>query len=241
MATEELTLVINDAQLSLALSKINTIKSAQTRTTTQAKGLTSLINKARKDARAAGISLDDLPTINRDLRLIGGMLAGPGFRGLSTLFFQTRRGVRAQQLAREAEAIEALSPELAKQLRGAALLGRVALVLFAVNAVIKISEKIEKIQQEIIRERGEYESMVRAGLDLTHAEWDMLSREQVGFATAWDAFVEKSKTDVLGALDEWIRAKMVEMTVTPPGYDPAAMPPGWVYEEDDLGYDVEPP
>lgn len=211
MATEELTLVINDAQLNLTLTKINMIKTAQTRTTTQVKGLSSLITKARKDAKAAGISLDDLPTLNRDMRLIMGRF--PGFMQASRIFFQTRRAVRAAQLEREAAALRELAPELAQQLGTAAFIGKIALVVYAVTAVIRIAEKIEKMQRQIIQQRGAYETMIRDGLDLTHEEWALMDRERVGWVTAWDAFVEKSKTDLFGAIDDFIRAKYVEITV----------------------------
>ena len=214
MATEELTLVVNDAQLKQALTQITMIKNSQMTTTTRVKGLSSLIRQTRKDAKAAGISLDDLPTLNRDMRLIMGIF--PVFRQASMFFFQTRRAVRAAQLEREAAALKDIAPELAQQLGTAAFIGKIALVVFAVRATIRMVEKVEKIQRDIIRQRGAYETMVRDGLDLTHEEWALMDRERVGWATDWDAFVAKSKDDFFMAAEEFMRALYVKYTVELP-------------------------
>jgi len=191
MATEELTLVVNDVQLTMALAKIGMIRESQKRTTSGARGLSSLISKTRKEAKEAGINLDDLPTLNRDMRLILGMV--PGFRQASRLFFQTRRAVRAAQLGREAEALRAagLAPELAKGLGTAALIGQVALIVFSLKLLMDTAKRIDRIQKQMIRDLGDYETMAREGLDLTHEEYEELDKSVVGYATAWEEFKAK--------------------------------------------------
>ena len=108
-AQETLRVIIDPGQLNQILSQI---KTARTQTNTLNKQITT----ARKAARAAGINLDDLPTLNRDMRLLAGSLNAPVFRQASAALFQARRGVRAGQLAREAQAIAGLDPALAKTL-----------------------------------------------------------------------------------------------------------------------------
>lgn len=242
MATEELVLVVNDAQLKLALTKINMIKTAQTRTTTRVRGLSSLITKTRKDARAAGINLDDLPTLNRDLRLAAGML--PGFREFSVLLFQARRGVRAQQFMREAEALKAagLDPALARRLEMGAYVGQLAMVAFAITALVKLDKKIDRIEKDIVRARGVYEDMVREGRDLTHEEYLALEAEQVGYATAFDEF--KAKWDAgeyLDAIADYVIGLIPSRIPTYAGrlpYDPTTLPPEveehWLKQLDEL-------
>jgi len=186
VATEELKLVIDDAELTAALAKIMTITNAQKQTTGQLRGLSTLIRDTRRDARAAGINLDDLPTLNRDMRLIMGNI--PMFRQLSVLLFQGRRGVRAQQLQREAEALKAagLAPELAGELETAAIIGQLALVMFVVITLLRTIKTLDRIQKQMIRDMASFENEVRVGLDLTHAEFDELGREIIGFATPWE-------------------------------------------------------
>jgi len=242
MATEELTLVVNDADLQVALMRINMLKTAQKRTTTQTRGLSALITKTRKDARAAGINLDDLPTLNRDMRLAAGML--PGFREFSVLLFQARRGVRAQQLMREAEALKkaGLKPELARRLEMGAYVGQLAMVAFAISALVALSKKVDRIERDIIRARGGYEDMIREGLDLTHEEYLAIEAEQVGYATALDEF--KAKWDAgeyLDAIADYVIAQIPSRLPTYAGrlpYDPTTIPPEleehWLYQLDQM-------
>ncbi len=183
MATEELLLIVNDAQLKQALTQINLIKRAQSQTTGQVRGLSTLISQTRRDARAAGLNLDDLPTLNRDLRIIGGQL--PGFREASRLLFTLRRGVRAQQRGREAEALLGIDPELAGQLSQAALIGRVALLVIIVTT---LARSIDKMRRDIVKARADNETLLRRGLDLTHQEFLELSAEQKGVTSRFDAF-----------------------------------------------------
>ena len=230
-ATEELKLVVDDTQLNLALTKITQIKQAQSTATGQLRGLSTLITRTRQSARAAGIQLDDLPTLNRDMRLILGATQLPWFRQASALLFQARRGVRAQQLKREAEALKAagLAPGVAGELGTAALIGQVALMVFVVTA---LARTIQNMQGKIDQSRERYETLVRTGLGLTHKEYEQLSKEaefqqQIGFATLFDQyFVEQE-----GTLRELWTAWMAEWiaTVGPfiPG-DAATGVPDWV-------------
>lgn len=81
--------------------------------------------------------------------------------------------------------------------------------------MIKMAEQMERMQRQMVRDRGRYEDMVRDGMDLTHEEWEMLSREQKGWATEWDAFMEKSKDDWFAAAEDFMRGLYVKYTVAP--------------------------
>ena len=178
MATEELLLVINDAQLKMALTQITMIKTAQTQTAGKVKGLSQLIAQTRKDARAAGINLDDVPTLNRDMRILGGLV--PGFRQLSTILFQGRRGIRAAQMKREAEALKTIAPDLAKELGTGAAIGQAALVVVIATTLLRL---INQSKLEIEQSRSEYERLFREGLNISHEEYKQLEASQIGYAT----------------------------------------------------------
>jgi len=179
-AQETLRVIIDPGQLNQILSQV---KTASTQTST----LNSQINSARKSARAAGINLDDLPTLNRDARLLANSLNIPGFREASAALFQARRGVRAGQLGREAEAIAGLDPVLAQQLTTQSLLGQAALVAFVTKIVY---DTIQRFIKEEAARNAALEDLVRNGLDLSHQEFEALSREQTGFASFLDQFEE---------------------------------------------------
>jgi len=247
MATEELLLVVNDAQLKAALTQINMIKSAQTKTRGQVTGLTGLIAKTRRDARAAGINLDDLPTLNRDLRLIGGLF--PGFREASTILFQGRRGVLAAQRAREAAALletaaalekKALlattaarkkailltattAREKAAQLGQASVIGQLALLVVIVTTLLRLYNQSKR---EIEQNRGEYERLFREGRNISHEEYKQLDASQIGYATRFDEFEAKWMSgEQLEAIAEYVRSYMLTPWLAPKGikfdpYDP---------------------
>lgn len=165
-----------------------------TTATRSATALNAMILAARKNARAAGINLDDLPTLNRDMRLLAGSLNIPGFREASAAFFQTRRGVRAGQLGREAKALRAagLAPELAGQLSVQALLGQAALVAFVVTIVVDTIKKFIEAEREA---KIELENMLQEGLDLNYNELSGLLRIQTGYASWWNQFQAAVETD----------------------------------------------
>lgn len=213
MATEELLLVINDAQLRQALTQINIIKSAQTKTVGQVTGLTSLIAQTRRDARAAGLNLDDLPTLNRDLRIIGGLL--PGFREASVLLFQARRGVLAGQRGREAAAVAELDPALAAQLGQAALIGQVALVVAAVGLIVRA---VDQNKRAVERNRSNYENLFRVAMGITHDEYESLSVEVKGFASRRDEFEQRWEQSQKG---EAISKALMDFITTAPFTGPA--------------------
>ena len=174
----------------------------------QSTTLTSEINRARKSARAAGINLDDLPTLNRDMRLLAGSLNVPGFRQASAALFQARRGVRAGQLAREAQAIAGLDPALAKTLSTQALIGQAALAAFIVKTVY---DTIQRFIKEEEARNASLEDLVREGLALNHREYEELSREQTGFASWLDQFEDGVASE---GLRQTIRTTVSEMLLS---------------------------
>ncbi len=183
MTEENIRVRIDDAELEIVKQKIDTAN-RQTGT------LNKQITDARRTARAAGISLDDLPTLNRDLRILGSTLGLPGFRQASALLFQARRGVRAGQLAREAGEIAELDPALAGQLTTQALLGQAALVAFVTKVAVDSFVQFTRDQQ---MKNVEFEDMIRDNLELTFKEFDALSSEQIGFATLFNQIQEETK------------------------------------------------
>jgi len=94
-------------------------------------------------------------------------------------------------------------------------LGPAAAALLLIQVVLTMLNRLQRMQEQIIRDRGAHEDMVRDGLDLTHEEWEMLSREQTGWVTDWEAAVEKSKGDFFAAADDYMRALYVRYTVSP--------------------------
>ena len=185
------------------------------RASKQANTLNSQINKARKTARESGINLDDLPTLNRDARLLANALNIPGFREASAALFQARRGVRAGQLAREAEAVAGLDPALASTLRGGALLGQAAIIALVTKIVIDTFREFTRNQNQ---KNVELEDMIRANLELTFDEFQELTTEQTGFASLLNQI--KEEIGEVGLL-ETIRKTVVEeiiglVGVTPP-------------------------
>ena len=231
MATEELKLVIDDAELTAALAKIMTITNAQKQTTGDLRGLSTLIRDTRRDARAAGIQLDDLPTLNRDMRLIFGMV--PGFRQASALLFQARRGVRAQQLKREAEALKAagLAPGVAGELGAAALIGQAALVVFIVTSLVRT---IQNIQQDVDRNSEQYERIIQEGLGISHKEYEEFmktfeAQQQVGFESTFDRFFVQKMGTFRELVTVWVAEIIAQVGpfIAAPGEDATGVP-SWV-------------
>jgi len=200
-AQETLRVIIDPGQLNQILSQV---KTARTQTNTLNKQITT----ARKAARAAGINLDDLPTLNRDMRLLAGSLNMPGFRQASAALFQARRGVRAGQLAREAQAIAGLDPALAKTLSTQALIGQAALAAFIVKTVY---DTIQRFIKEEEARNASLEDLVREGLALNHREYEELSREQTGFASWLDQFEDGVASE---GLRQTIRTTVSEMLLS---------------------------
>ena len=178
MAQETLRIIVDAGQLDQIISKVRVANS-------QTLNIGKAVNDMRRSAREAGINLDDLPTLNRDARLLANSLNIPGFREASAILFQARRGVRAGQLAREAQAIAGLDPELSKQLSTQALLGSAAMVAFVVKIVV---DTIQRFIKEEEARSAEFEDMIREGLELNHQEFEALSREQTGFSSWVDQF-----------------------------------------------------
>jgi len=147
--------------------------------------LASEINRARQGARAAGINLDQIPTLNRELRMLGNTLSLPYFREAQSLLFKGRLGVRASQFGRESDALTNLSPEESLQLGLQSTIGQAALAAFVTKTVI---DMIVKFTNEEKQSRADLETMIREGLDLTHDEFKALSREQIGFGSLTEQF-----------------------------------------------------
>ena len=198
MATEVLRIVVNDSDLTRVIGRVDRARSGT-------RNLSGSISQIRRDARAAGIiSLDELPTINRDARLLANTLNIPGFTGASRLFFQGRRGVRAAQLRREAQAVAELDPSLAAQLNTQALLGSAAMVAFVVKIV---ADTIKKFVEDEKQANIDLENMFQEGLDLTFNETKFLVDAQTGFASWWDQFMTAASGGDFGsAIIEIIKA-----------------------------------
>ena len=200
---ERLIVTVDSTDLDAIITKINAAKlsggeGGVDETTGRLNTLNKQINDTRRAAREAGINLEDLPVMNRDMRLLLGQLNIPGFRELSSGFFQTRRGIRAAQMSREAQALNAaqLAPEIAKQLSIQSMIGYAALILYIVNLIYNFYKQMIK---EIENSRIQYEDMIRRSQDINHREYVALSKEQVGFASWADQF--ESRVDSEGYIN----------------------------------------
>jgi len=190
--TERLIIQIEDADLDAVITKLANAKGAgagggvddETRRLNE---LNKKINDTRKAARESGINLEQLPVLNRDMRLLANQMNIPGFREFSSAFFQTRRGVRAAQMGRESAGLQAaqLAPELAQQLSLQSMVGYAALILFIVNMIYDFYQQLVK---QIEAERSNYEDLIRRSQDINHREYLSLREEQTGFATWADQF-----------------------------------------------------
>ena len=139
----------------------------------------------------------DLPTVNRELRMILGSI--PGMREWLAVWFRVRR---AQSGVRQ----------LMGGVPGPLMLVIVATVL---QSVITINKAITQWQKQVRQDRGDYEDMFREGMDLTHQEWTNIGEAQRGFATWGEQFTEmrgrmgdmEATLAVMGNWWDWIREK----------------------------------
>lgn len=202
MATEELTLVVNDTELEVALMRLNLATTARKRVLQQAGGITG-IRDIRSLAR-------QIPTITRAQRLVITQI--PMTREALTLIYRL------------------------KMLAGAGA------PLTAAVIGIYLAKWYERWQADLERERGNYETMIRKGQDLTHMEYLALEAAQVGYATAFDEF--KAKWDAgeyLDAIADYVIAQLPSRLPTYLGripYDPTTLPPEveehWLKKLDDI-------
>jgi len=136
-------------------------------------------------------------------------------------------------MKREAEALKAagLAPGIAGELGTAALIGQAALVVFIVTS---LARTIQNIQQDVDRNREQYEVLIREGLGLTHKEYEEFmktyeAQQQVGFKSTFDRFfVEK-----MGTFRELVAVWVAEIVaqvgpfIAAPGESVTGVP-GWV-------------
>ena len=178
MAQETLRIIVDAGQLDQIITKTK-------RARTQTSSLTKDIADARDYARTAKINLDQIPTLNREMRMLANTLDLPGLRGAQGLLFKSRLGIKAAQLSREAEAVSGLDPALAAKLNTQSLIGSAALGAFVVKIVY---DTIQRFIKEEETRSAEFEDMIREGLELNHQEFEALSREQTGFSSFIDQF-----------------------------------------------------
>uniref|UniRef100_A0A6M3MG44 Uncharacterized protein n=1 Tax=viral metagenome TaxID=1070528 RepID=A0A6M3MG44_9ZZZZ len=134
-------------------------------------------------------------------------------------------------LLREANMLQQRIKALGTTLEAGGMgLGPIAAALLLMQVIMTLIDRLTRMQEQIIRDRGAHETMVRDGLDLTHEEWEMLSREQTGWVTDWEASVEKSKGDFFAAAEDYMRALYVRYTVSPS--EPAIM--SWEIGDENL-------
>ena len=215
---ERLIVTVDSTDLDAIITKINAAKlsggeGGVDETSRRLNELNKKINDTRRAAREAGINLEDLPVMNRDMRLLLGQLNIPGFREFSAGFYQTRRGVRAAQMGREAAGLNAkeLAPELAKELSIQSMIGYAALILYVVNLIYNFYKQMIK---EIENSRIQYEDMIRRSQDINHREYVALSKEQVGFASWADQF--ESRVDSEGYINAAIELAINKLLALKP-------------------------
>jgi len=196
MAEERIKVVVYDEEINNLLFKLNQAGfggSGGDDSTKRVRELNKQISDARKAAKAAGVNLDQLPTLNRNIRTIINTI--PYMREVSQLLFRTRLGVQAAEKGREAGAVKDMAPELAKQLTLQSLLGYAALIVFITKMMYNaIKSEVERIE----RAQSAYEDLFRKELDLTHREYRELVSEQTGFATWRDQFQSEVESKGFG-------------------------------------------
>lgn len=153
---------------------------------------------SRLDTSMTRIKKMDVDTFKLDTNTRAILTQLPGLREANMLAMR----VKSMSTAMEAQG-----------LMGA--LGPAAAALLLIQVVLTMLDRLQRMQDQIIRDRGAHETMVRDGLDLTHEEWEMLSREQTGWVTDWEAAVEKSKGDFFAAAEDYMRALYVRYTISP--------------------------
>jgi len=209
MAEERIRVVVYDEEINALLTKINQAGLGGTggdEATKRVRELNKQINDARKAAREAGVNLDQLPTLNRDMRVLGQSL--PMFRESSRLLFQARRGVRAEQLRRESGSLEELAPELSKQLRLQSLIGYAALISIVVRMIYSA---IKGEADRIAKERDTYEAFIMKELNVTRKELQNIAQDQLGYATWFDQLTaEIGNTSLFEAVADFTFARIIE-------------------------------
>ena len=197
MSTERLIITIDDAELDAIIAKITTVKLPGDDPNKKLNELNKKIRDTRQAAKEAGISLEDLPTLNREMRMLANTLDLPLFREAQAVLFKGRLGVKAAETARQSAGLtaESLAPELASELAITSLVGYAALILFVTKM---IADQFVKFTEDQNKKRIELEDSVRASLELTYREYDQLSKEQTGFATLFEQMT--SQAEEVGAI-----------------------------------------
>jgi len=143
-----------------------------TRKTRQSKQQINSIAKAIKHVQnTTGVPLDQIPTINRDLRIILNRLPyGERVTSLSYRGRQLNRGIKnlraAKVLSQQGE------DALAKQAR---LAGLTSITAFAIIAITETLSQINKLRRQLEQEREEYKSLfMEYKPDLTKQEYEKL-------------------------------------------------------------------
>ena len=90
-------------------------------------------------------------------------------------------------------------------------LGPIAAALLLADTVVKLAERIDRLEKENVQVKGDLETMIREGRDLSRAEWLELKVE-VGHANNWIALWDEigAGANPVGALGNYIRAKIVD-------------------------------
>jgi septal ring factor EnvC (AmiA/AmiB activator) len=142
------------------------------RKTNQAKTQINSIAKAIKQVQnTTGVPLDQIPAINRDLRIIMNRLPyGDRVTSLSYRGRQLNRGIsnlRATKVLSQAG-----EDALAKQAR---IAGITSLTAFSIIAITEVLSQINKIRSQLEQEREEYKSIfMEYKPDLTKEEYEKL-------------------------------------------------------------------
>lgn len=224
---ENIRVNIQDDELDAIISKLSNAKLAGGGADDATKRLNELNKKIAdtiKASKEAGINLEDLPTMNRDVRLLLGTLNLPGFREFSAGFFQTRRGIRAEVNRRVAEGLikEDLAPQLAKELQIQSMVGYAALILFVTKMIYEIVQgEIDRIEKK----REAFENFIRKDTELTNRQFRELQSEQIGFATWFDQLQAKIDDEGFAAgMADLVIDRLLGMQVSlyPPGSIPEA-------------------
>ena len=118
----------------------------------------------------------------------------------------------------------------------AKMLAGVSPYLVVAVLAIYVTKQIMEMWREIQRQRGEYEDLLRRGLDISHREYQALAAEQRGYATWLDQFQARVESQgFVDAIAEAVWMRLVELLpVTPPIEEQVlgwgfALKDGWVY------------
>ncbi len=207
MATERIRVDISRDDLDKYLDDLSKVRTGTEETESGLPGIRKEVNKIRREAAASGLNLDELPALNRELRIIGRLI--PGFTRGSSLYFQLRRQVRGQMGTRSADALrEQLSDPkfiqdlmtetgetenvirnfIEKQITADLMKGALAKIVIVAVIIQFIVKTIRQVEKKIERERAQFENEIRRDTELTHRQFRELQAEQIGFATWVDQF-----------------------------------------------------